>query len=215
MVIAMQAVHCVSWEPLSGQDMGLVWRPQSMHNHKKVITSLFRESLCVRMRISSLVRTRDSTRSRVGLKSALCSSLSITHSRGKLRMLGLPRKWFSGWADVRTRCRTALGSVYTAVKRNAYGGDGPSPRMEKAEMRRCRRAPAVGYKELTRLSRELSAAPLPFVTSGSPLAWHDPRRTNSTARASRRRTRSIKIRVPLFIACLNSHGPPREQPGMN
>src|ERR1035438_1965766 len=70
MVTAMQAVHCVSWEPLSGQVMRLVWRPQSMHNHKKEITSLFRKSLCVRMRISSLVRTRDSTRSRVGLKSA-------------------------------------------------------------------------------------------------------------------------------------------------
>jgi hypothetical protein len=41
-------------------------------------------------------------------------------------MLGLPRKWFSGWADVRTRCRTAWGSVHTAVKRNAYGGDGPN-----------------------------------------------------------------------------------------
>ena len=61
MVIAMQAVHCVSWEPLSEQDMGLVWRPQSMHNHKKVITSMFRENLCVRMRISSLVRTRDTS----------------------------------------------------------------------------------------------------------------------------------------------------------
>jgi FAD dependent oxidoreductase len=37
-------------ESLSGQDMGLVWRPQSMRNHRKVITFLFRESLCVRMR---------------------------------------------------------------------------------------------------------------------------------------------------------------------
>jgi hypothetical protein len=66
MVIAMQAVHCVLWEPLLGQDMRLVWRPQSMHNHKKIITSLFRESLCARMRISSLVRTGDTALSRVG-----------------------------------------------------------------------------------------------------------------------------------------------------
>src|ERR1700693_3503354 len=78
----MQAAHCVSWEPLSEQDMGLVWRPQSMHNHKKVITSLFRESLCVRMRISSLVRTPDSARSRVGLKSALCPALDSIFAMG-------------------------------------------------------------------------------------------------------------------------------------
>ena len=74
MVIATLAVHCVSWEPLSGQDMRLVWRAQSMHNHEKLFTSLFRESLCVRMRISSLVRTRDSTRRRVGLKSGFHES---------------------------------------------------------------------------------------------------------------------------------------------
>src|SRR5260370_21112776 len=30
-----------------------------MHNLKKVITSLFKESLCIRMRISSLIRARD------------------------------------------------------------------------------------------------------------------------------------------------------------
>src|SRR5229473_5634822 len=85
MVIAMQAVHCVSWEPLSGQDMRLVWRPQSTHNHKKLITSLFRESLCVRMRISSLVRTGDSTRSRVGLKSGFHESGEGVPLLGKTR----------------------------------------------------------------------------------------------------------------------------------
>ena len=56
MVTVMQAVHCVSWEPLSGQDMRLVWRRRSMRNHKEVSTSLFRKSLCVRMRISSLIK---------------------------------------------------------------------------------------------------------------------------------------------------------------
>src|ERR1700730_3061524 len=55
MVTAMQAVHCVSWEPLSGQDMRLVWQRRSTRNHKEMSTSLFRKSLCVRMRISSLI----------------------------------------------------------------------------------------------------------------------------------------------------------------
>ena len=96
MVIAMQAVHCVSWEPLSGQDMGLVWRPQSMHNRKKVITSLFRESLCVRMRISSLVRTRDSTRSRGGLKSALCPALDSIFEVGGPQAAGVNRSGLGG-----------------------------------------------------------------------------------------------------------------------
>jgi hypothetical protein len=63
MVTAMQAVHCVSWEPLSGQDMRLVWRPQSMRNHKEVSTSLFRKSLCVRMRISRLINNHGSRKS--------------------------------------------------------------------------------------------------------------------------------------------------------
>jgi hypothetical protein len=55
MVTVMQAVQCVSWEPLSGQDMRLVWRRRSIRNHKEVSTSLFRKSLRVRMRISSLI----------------------------------------------------------------------------------------------------------------------------------------------------------------
>jgi hypothetical protein len=53
MVTAMQADHCVWWEPLSGQDMQLAWRRRPMRNHKELTTSLFRKSLCVRMRISS------------------------------------------------------------------------------------------------------------------------------------------------------------------
>jgi hypothetical protein len=44
MVTAMQAVHCVSWEPLSGQDMRLVWR-RSMRNYKEVVP----QRLCLRL----------------------------------------------------------------------------------------------------------------------------------------------------------------------
>src|ERR1700680_271672 len=63
MVTAMQAVYCVSWEPLSGQDMRLVWRQRSMRNHNEVSTSLFRKSLCVRMRISSLMNNHGTRKS--------------------------------------------------------------------------------------------------------------------------------------------------------
>src|ERR1700682_2820416 len=56
MVIAMRAAHFVSWGPLSAQDMGLVWLRHCMCSQKKEITHLFRKSLCIRMRISSLTR---------------------------------------------------------------------------------------------------------------------------------------------------------------
>ena len=62
MVIAMQAAHFVSWGPPSAQGMGLVWLRHSMRSQKKEITSLFRKSLCVSMRISSLTRKLDSKR---------------------------------------------------------------------------------------------------------------------------------------------------------
>src|SRR5260370_100645 len=67
MVIAMRAAHFVSWGPLSAQDMGLVWLRHFMCSHKKEITHLFRKSLCIRMRISSLTRKLDSKRNLVGL----------------------------------------------------------------------------------------------------------------------------------------------------
>src|ERR1700676_3321369 len=63
MVTAMQAVHCVSWEPLSGQDMRLAWQRRSMHNHQEVSTTLFRKSLCVRMRISSSMNNHGTRKS--------------------------------------------------------------------------------------------------------------------------------------------------------
>src|ERR1700680_5225464 len=62
MVIAMRAAHFVSWGPLSAQDMGLVWLRHCMCSQKKEITHLFRKSLCIRMRISSLTSKLDSKR---------------------------------------------------------------------------------------------------------------------------------------------------------
>src|ERR1700688_4864964 len=119
MAIATQAVHCVSWEPLSGQDMGLVWRPQSMHSHKKVITSLFRESLCVRMRISSLVRTPDSARSRVGLKSALCPALDSIFEMGGPQAADVNRSGLGGRV-----VRNSAGISYQETKTALFIHDG-------------------------------------------------------------------------------------------
>src|ERR1700730_14378325 len=62
MVITMRAAPFVSWGPLSAQDMGLVWLRHFMCSQKKEITHLFRKSLCIRMRISSLTSKLDSKR---------------------------------------------------------------------------------------------------------------------------------------------------------
>src|SRR5258708_37402830 len=75
MVTVMQAVHCVSWEPLSGQDMRLVWRRRSMRNHKEVSTSLFRKSLCVRMHISNLINNPTLAEAPAAHKRPPCDSM--------------------------------------------------------------------------------------------------------------------------------------------
>src|SRR5260221_13054353 len=62
MEVARRAAQFVALGALSGQDMGLVWLRHFTGSQKKEITHLFRKSLCIRMRISSLTRKLDSKR---------------------------------------------------------------------------------------------------------------------------------------------------------